>query len=806
MHFLSANHGMSGVRTVLMALLVTIVPCSVYAEKSPTASEPVAIDIPAQDLSTALIALSGYYQTNIFGDSAVTRDKRAAAISGSFTVESALKQLLKGTGLEAAESRAGGYVIRETPSVPDDQNSQSAPEDQPIDLGTLVLTGERVERDLFSTASSVEVFDGGSVRDNSQDNNLEAVFANAANVSTFSGNTAPHIRGINSAGAISGGALGTFAGANPRATITVDGRNLSPNETIYGTTSVFDTEAVEVFRGPQTTSQGANAVGGAINLRTRNPIFEFEASGRAEAASRDGRVASLMLNTPVSDSIALRFTYDYEEQDVFFDYVPFGGVELDDVLEDSARYVRQQNGRLKLLWEPEALPQFSTQLTLTYADFDGSQNQGVSAPLDRLETGVGPFGMSSFTGDTLGLVHDIEYEFLNGLVLSNRFQYSESDSTRSALPGPVDDFDQEITDYSNETLLTFAPEGSSFSGVAGIFFRDTQDDGFVTGGVLEGGREGFGVFSEFTYAFQNDLDVTAGLRYQEDEATRFSGFVGLPPIVDFEESYDAFLPKFSIGYQPTENTRYALQLSRGYNPGGVGIILTAPFAPPYQYDDEFVTNLEFSVRHGSEGGRLFLGANVFYNDYEDYQLFVNKLLPMPVPPLFSQQAGRLFNVDDLKTFGLEVTAQYQTTDTLTFTGSLGLLNTDIGDLGPQVAAFTESTADNGNELPFAPSATLRIDGEYQVTDRLSLGARANYTGSYFSDIANDASTEAGDFVIIDLNAAYQLSERTQLYGYVSNVFDELGIIGVGRDGVTGEILGGSVTEPREIGFGIRASF
>ncbi|MEM6482060.1 MAG: TonB-dependent receptor [Pseudomonadota bacterium] len=777
----------------------------VFVPDAATAQTTKQIDIGAQSLRGAIAELTRETGLSVGAPAHLVEGLETAGVSGDMTPEQALSTLLQGTSLSYSSYDANGFIITRQLQF-SDVVAQDAFDDEPFDLGTILLQGERVVRDLFSTASSVEVFDGDTIEDRPEDNDLESVFENAANVTTFSGNTAPHIRGINSAGEISGGALGTLLGNLPRATVTVDGRNLSPNETIYGTTSVFDTEAVEVFRGPQTTSQGANAIGGAINVRTRNPVFEFEAAGRAELATDNGRALSAMINTPLSDSIALRFVYDYEEQDTYFDYVPAPGVVLADVLEDSADKVRQEALRLKLLFEPQSLPQLSTQLTLSYSEFSGAQNQFVSVPLSDLETEVSAFGTPSFFGDTLGLVHDIEYDFLNGFVLRNRFQYSVADSTRSNLPGPADNFDQEITDRSNETILEFAPDSRPVSGIFGLFYRESEDIGSLPGTILEGDRTGYGIFSEVTYDFQNGFDVTAGLRYQKDEASRLSGFAGLPPLLDFDGSFEAFLPKFSIGYQPTDNTRFALQVSRGYNPGGVGIVLTDIFAPPYEYDEETVTNFELSVRHRSADGRFFVAANLFYSDYEDYQLFVSKILPTLVPPLFSNQAGRLFNVDNVQTYGLEVTAEYLVRDDLTLSGSLGLLDTDVGNLGQEIAAFTGSAANNGNELPLAPNVTLNVGADYQVNDRLSVGGRVNYTGGYFSNIENDASTEAGDYVIVDFRAAYELSDTTELYGYVSNVFDTRGEISVSRDVTTGALIGGSVTEPREIGIGIRATF
>lgn len=144
----------------------------------------------------------------------------------------------------------------------------------PVVLGPITVTGERVERTVAETPSSVVVVTGEELEGSPARDSVEEVLERIPNItSEGTGNEAPTIRGVNSTGVLSG-ADAFLGGSRPRSTITVDGRPLSFNEYIFGTTSIFDLERVEVFRGPQTTAQGVNSIAGAVYVTTADPTFE----------------------------------------------------------------------------------------------------------------------------------------------------------------------------------------------------------------------------------------------------------------------------------------------------------------------------------------------------------------------------------------------------------------------------------------------------------------------------------------------------------------------------------------------------
>jgi len=57
--------------------------------------------------------------------------------------------------------------------------------------------------------------------------------------------------------------------------------------------TLFDTQQIEVLRGPQGTAYGANALAGLISVRTADPGTEFELKSEVTGATYDTRAVGL---------------------------------------------------------------------------------------------------------------------------------------------------------------------------------------------------------------------------------------------------------------------------------------------------------------------------------------------------------------------------------------------------------------------------------------------------------------------------------------------------------------------------------
>lgn len=100
----------------------------------------------------------------------------------------------------------------------------------------------------------------------------------------------------------------------------IDGRRISPSDDVvghsdyqYGWLPISAIERVEIIRGPMSTLYGSEALGGVINLITRQPKDRWIGSAMLSGSNvtsgdgGDGQRASLFAAGPVGESLSLRF-------------------------------------------------------------------------------------------------------------------------------------------------------------------------------------------------------------------------------------------------------------------------------------------------------------------------------------------------------------------------------------------------------------------------------------------------------------------------------------------------------------------
>lgn len=141
---------------------------------------------------------------------------------------------------------------------------------------------------------------------------------------------------------------------------------------LFSTATFYDTERVEVLRGPQAGLYGRNAVGGAVNVISSRPeLNEFSGYVDILAGSKDRQELRAAVNVPVAeDLMALRVSGLLVNQDEGFYYISNQDKYTD------AGEVSSIRGRL--LFTPSQNLEFMT--TMEYIETEGFQRLELLAP------------------------------------------------------------------------------------------------------------------------------------------------------------------------------------------------------------------------------------------------------------------------------------------------------------------------------------------------------------------------------------------------------------------------------------------
>lgn len=209
------------------------------------------------------------------------------------------------------------------------------------DGADIIVTGQKVKRSLQETPASV----GVTTSEDIQQRNLISVYdalEQTANVAVPANKQTFAIRGIDAFN-VSG------AGDGALASVYLDGAVLPRRAVQSGPLELFDIEQIEIYRGPQSTLQGRNALAGAVIIRTTDPSYEWSGRFHAQATDKDNgrRIAGALGGPIVPDQIAFRVSGELARSDGFV-----YGVTIKDDFDKR----RSETGRAKLLFTPTALP------------------------------------------------------------------------------------------------------------------------------------------------------------------------------------------------------------------------------------------------------------------------------------------------------------------------------------------------------------------------------------------------------------------------------------------------------------------
>ena len=325
----------------------------------------------------------------------------------------------------------------------------------------IIVTGEKAARSLQKTTASVSVT---TERKLAEENilTIQDVYNRTANVSETYGSSGFSIRGIDQRGVSGGGDAAT-------ATVFVDGAPVPQDVLSNGPTDMWDVAQVEIFRGPQSTIQGLNALAGAVHIRTQDPTFNWSVKGRALVSSFDTTQFAVAGGGPlVPGELAFRVSAEKRDSDGYIRNVTRNAPESP---------VDSTSIRSKLLWTPSALPGFEARLSYHHFETKGGYlftYVDATVP-DYFDNRTNPSDYpNSSDVDNDQVTLDLRYDLGGGLSLSTLGTWTDTDFTRkydgdsSAASIAYSDIAGGAEIFTQEVRLNY--EGDRLSGLAGLFY------------------------------------------------------------------------------------------------------------------------------------------------------------------------------------------------------------------------------------------------------------------------------------------------------------------------------------------------
>lgn len=265
------------------------------------------------------------------------------------------------------------------------------------------------------------------------------------------------------------------------------------------------------------------------------------------------------------------------------------------------------------------------------------------------------------------------------------------------------------------------------------------------------------MFGEMTYEFAPNWSVIVGGRldhYKQDQTA--SSDTAASTFSSHSET--EFIPKIGLTYDINAFNRVGLVLQEGYRPGGSGVRFDN--GESYDYDAEKARNAELSWRGDLAGGRLTLGANVFYQDWDNQQV---EIWQVPLDPGSSQ----IVNAGESESYGGELELTYQVSDTVNLYGGVGLLRTKFKDF------VYNNVSLEGQSFSNAPEQSFVIGVNWTVPRGWFAGGNVKYTGSSLSRLEGAGQrAKLGSYTTVDAQVGYMWDQGLTLTAYATNLFDE----------------------------------
>ena len=290
--------------------------------------------------------------------------------------------------------------------------------------------------------------------------------------------------------------------------------------------------------------------------------------------------------------------------------------------------------------------------------------------------------------------------------------------------------------------------------------------------------EAIGVFGSLGYRINDSLTLDFEGRYQRDE-------VGLATSAsDFKETFNTFLPRAILRYQPFDQTTLYATYSQGNIPGLFNVVLavrsqfevdqiSAQCNCDVSVDEEELKNYEFGWKQELFDGRLFLSSAFYYMEWENQKNLQNVAFVRDDGTPFTQNV--IGSVGETELYGVELEGQFQVGDNLRGLFSVNYAKSEYKRFNCAVGFIVIGDQDcSGRSSPRYPKWSASFSATY--SHPIGAGDWQGYVrpdviyqGKQYTDETNLAYIS--DYALVNLRAGVQ-KNKLRLEVFARNLFND----------------------------------
>lgn len=672
------------------------------------------------------------------------------------------------------------------------------------------------------------------------------------------------------------------AGTKPAVAFHIDGIFMTNDYALWS--DLVDIDRVEVQRGPDGTIYGNSSTGGAVNIVTSKPEIN-DNSGFTDFTF--GQYDTMNFRSGVkiglSDSVAISLSASHRQHD---GYSENKALNSDNELDEK----NDTTLRGQLLWQPND----DLELMVQYMQFSSDTNgPALKGNYDTIsdDPRIIYHDTSEFyklDNELLGL--HLNYNFdetiLKGIFSRQTYDMRRRlDMDRSSLtandPAPIElatdnipnllgqmpiqqfigNLTQEDTSYTAELNLLSNYINSDFSWNLGAFYLDTEifsntrnffdadRDGETINEIIQGPNifvnnsdidfvnsdyrnfSSHSVFGQISYAINNNLSLTGGLRYTKntftDERCSLNCVPERSPITSTPSNKtDNITGRVAIDYSINENAMVYGTIATGVKPAGSNSSTDLRFFPEV-FDQEKVTAYELGSKSKYLNNQLQANIAAFYYDYKDYLFessgigrFNSGASNLPKAEIYGLELETLANITE----SLSVSANFTWMGSKITEGrdaidraeaenaSVGLIVS--GASNDEINAAREATAVDltGNKLAKIPEfvANIRATHQYDLNNGSMIRSSLSYNfrGDYYSRVFNSEIRDLVDsYSMVNANIAFFPAQSSWTVALnIQNLFDKDAISSLHTDTFGIGVTSAQYLPPRVVSLTMKYEF